>query len=428
MKKFIPLYLISFLLMSFSVKAQQSFADLTEKTINSVVNISTTLENEDSSALGSGFIIDKEGYIVTNNHVINDADVINVILNNNKVYQADLIGKDEKTDIALIKINTDEELIPVTFGDSDEIRVGDWILAIGNPFGLGASVTAGIISAKSRDIDSGSYNDFIQTDASINQGNSGGPMFDMNANLIGMNTSIFSTTGNSMGIGFATPSNIISWVVEQLKNKGTVIRGWIGIKMQPNQLEVINDENSPVKEGILVLGITENSPAQKAGVTAGDIIIKINDEIIESPKNFSKIIYTTKPGEKIKLLVWNNKNISEKSINVEIFDNNQLNEQKEDLYDNKKQNYIPEIGYLYDNYDGGVIVLKVEKNSKAEALNIKKGDVIVKADNYNIDTFDDLQKYINELRFSHKENILISLLRDNEIKNIIISFNEENND
>ena len=244
MKKALYLSLL-FVISTFSAKAQQSFADLAEKSINSVVNISTMAksndnfneESDNSITLGSGFIVDKEGYIVTNNHVIDRAEKIYITLNNEQNYEATLVGKDEKTDIALIKINPKTDLQPVIFGNSDNIRVGDWILAIGNPFGLGSSVTAGIISAKSRDIDSGSYNDFIQTDASINQGNSGGPMFNMNGEVIGMNTSIFSTTGNSMGISFATPSNIIVWIVDHLKKYGEVRRGWIGIRMQPQGLE-----------------------------------------------------------------------------------------------------------------------------------------------------------------------------------------------
>ena len=420
MKKFVILVFSLFIIFPSIVLAQQSFADVIEKNINSVVSISTLNDDDDSVALGSGFIIDNEGYIVTNNHVIDKAKTINVILNNSKNYEAKIVGYDEKTDIALIKIEINKNLKPVIFGDSDNIRVGDWILAIGNPFGLGSSVTAGIISAKSRDIDSGSYNDFIQTDASINQGNSGGPMFNMQGEVIGMNTSIFSTTGNSMGIGFATPSNNIVWVVDQLKNYGEVNRGWIGIKMQPNELEEINDDNLSIKKGILVLGITENSPAQKAGIIAGDIIIKINNNIIDSPKNFSKIIYTSKIGEDIKLTTWNNGIISDKTINVELLKNENklydINETKKE-----KQNYIPQIGYIYkDDKSNGLIILKTDNN------NLKKGDILIKVNSYSVNNIDDLYEYIKNISYSGENSVILSIIRDNEIKKLTILLEKDN--
>lgn len=430
MKKNIYLSFL-FIITAFSARAQQSFADLAEKSINSVVNISTMAktndnyneENDNTITLGSGFIIDKEGYIVTNNHVIDRAEKIYITLNNEQNYEAFLVGKDEKTDVALIKIDPKTELQPVTFGNSDEIRVGDWILAIGNPFGLGSSVTSGIISAKSRDIDSGSYNDFIQTDAPINQGNSGGPMFNMNGEVIGMNTSIFSTTGNSMGISFATPSNIIVWVVDHLKKYGEVKRGWIGIKMQPQGLDKTNNEQS----GILVLGISENSPAQKAGIKAGDIILKINNEPIESPKNFSKIVYTYQEGKKLNLTVWNNNKTREVSLIVEMqpeikdSDSYILSENIEDI-DANKHNFIPEIGLLYeDEKNEGLIIIEPDKNSDISQYNISKGDIILKIDNYRVETVDDLRNYIKNQKFSKNNKLNLSILKNNEIKNITIT-------
>lgn len=424
MKKLLLFVLYLFIINPGITNAQQNFADITEKNIDSVVSISTLVDDDNSVALGSGFIIDKEGYIVTNSHVIDKAKTINVIKNDGKIYEAKIIGNDKKTDIALIKIESDENLKPVIFGDSDNIRVGEWILAIGNPFGLGSSVTAGIISAKSRDIDSGSYNDFIQTDASINQGNSGGPMFNMQGEVIGMNTSIFSTTGNSMGIGFATPSNNIIWIVEQLKNYGIVNRGWIGIKMQPNELEYINDEKSSIKKGILVLGITENSPAQKAGIVAGDIILKINDNIVDSPKNFSKIIYTSKVGEKIKLNIWNNGIISDKIINIELL-KDQIKSDNKDQYKEQQQNYIPEIGYLYnDEKNQGLFILNIEKNSQAEKNNLQKGDIILKIDDYIINNVEDMKKHIKEVLYTGENKVVLTLLKNNEIKKVTIFLSE----
>lgn len=306
-----------------------SFADLVEKLSPSVVNISSTQKpeafeggevlqtvkdlNSDQTiatlpqehyALGSGFILDKDGYILTNNHVIEQASAVNVILSDNTEYKAKVIGSDPKTDIALIKITPDKPLQPVTLGDSDKIRVGDWILAIGNPFGLGGSVTAGIVSAKSRDIASGPYDSFIQTDASINQGSSGGPMFNLNGEVIGINTAIFSTTGGSMGIGFAIPVNLTNFVVRQLKETGSVKRGWIGVKIQPVLSSA--DIKAKIPEGVLVSGVTENSSAQKAAIEAGDIIVTLNKQPISSAQEFSRTIAESPIGQEISLLIWRN--------------------------------------------------------------------------------------------------------------------------
>ncbi|MBQ8436627.1 MAG: trypsin-like peptidase domain-containing protein, partial [Alphaproteobacteria bacterium] len=212
-----------------------SFADLVEKLTPSVVNISTSSKaqsDDKQSTLGSGFILDKEGYILTNSHVVDNAKDITAILHDNTPLSAVIIGTDKQTDIALIKVDTTHPLFPVQLGNSETIRVGDWILAIGNPFGLGGSVTAGIISAKSRDIASGPYDSYIQTDASINQGNSGGPMFNLQGEVIGINTALFSTTGANMGIGFAIPINQAHFIIKQLKEHGKVNRSWIGLKIQ----------------------------------------------------------------------------------------------------------------------------------------------------------------------------------------------------
>ncbi|MBQ7303465.1 MAG: trypsin-like peptidase domain-containing protein [Alphaproteobacteria bacterium] len=236
------------LIVSCKVNAQTSFAPLVEELMPAVVSISTNVahkndapdvhddliyENYQREILGSGFVFSDDGYIVTNAHVISDADTISVITNENDSYNADIVGIDEKTDIALIKVNADKKLNSVVLGNSDEVNVGDWVLAIGNPFGLGNSVTAGIISAKSRDIGDNSYNDYFQTDASINQGNSGGPMFNINGEVIGINSAIFSASGNGVGVGFALPSNDVAWIINQLKNNKKVVRSWLGIELKP---------------------------------------------------------------------------------------------------------------------------------------------------------------------------------------------------
>lgn len=316
-----------------------SFADLVEKLSPSVVNISTTQKPENLEggdvvslknlpenkqvaplgqehyALGSGFLLDEEGYIITNSHVIDRADKINVILSDNSQHQAKVIGTDNKTDLALIKIDTDKKLMPVNLGDSDKIRVGDWILAIGNPFGLGGSVTAGIVSAKSRDIESGPYDNFIQTDASINQGSSGGPMFNLDGEVIGINAAIFSTTGGNMGISFAIPVNNAKFVIRELKNSGSVKRGWIGVRVQPQLTEANSVGNIP--NGILISSVTEGSPAADAGIQAGDIILALNEQDMDSAQIFSRLVSESPVKGKITLKLWHNGQIENRIVNVE---------------------------------------------------------------------------------------------------------------
>ena len=289
-----------------------SFAPLIEKLSPGVVNISTLrtepansekadvlstneyirdyfLQDEGGkTSLGSGFLIDSKGYIVTNNHVIDKANEIIVTLYDDSQYNAVVIGSDKMTDLALIKIDAVNPLPFVEFGNSDELKVGDWILAIGNPFGLGGSVTAGIVSAKSRDIDAGSYDNFIQTDASINQGSSGGPMFNMQGKVVGINTAIFSSTGASMGVGFATPINLSKFVIEQLMLKGKVERGWIGVKGSTSSKNISLSANQNFSGGVMVNSLSDNSPAAKAGIEAGDIIISINGNDIKDIKKIEK--------------------------------------------------------------------------------------------------------------------------------------------
>ena len=312
-----------------------SFADLAEKLLPSVVNISTTTLPEDDAAftpetetLGSGFIISKDGYIVTNQHVINKAKSINITLSDNRKFEAEVIGEDKQTDLALLKISSDKPLAEVVFGDSDALRIGDWVLAIGNPFGLGGSVTAGIVSAKSRDIESGSYDNFIQTDAAINQGNSGGPMFNLKGEVIGVNSAIFSSTGESMGIGFATPAKMAQWVISQLRRDGKVTRGWIGVSIQPNPLQ---------EDGILVSRITEGSPAQKAGILAGDIISKFNKMPVTGVTNLSRIIAESAVGETLNFEILRNGEVLNIKVKAQKMPDNTLQKQEKKSAENTEK-------------------------------------------------------------------------------------------
>ncbi len=245
-----------------------------------------------AASLGSGFIIDaNKGYIITNNHVIRDAESVQITLANDVTIDAEIIGTDEKTDIAVLKVDDKSlNLTAVSFGDSDNLRVGDWTLVIGNPFGLGGSVTAGILSARARDISSGPYDDYLQTDASINRGNSGGPLFDMSGNVIGINTAIFSPTGGSVGIGFAIPSNLAKPVINQIIKYGRTRRGWLGVRVQKVTEEIAESLGLEQPTGALIASVNTDGPAHIAGLKAGDIILEINDQKIQEMKSLPRIV------------------------------------------------------------------------------------------------------------------------------------------
>ncbi len=435
-------FVLSVVCLASNASAQYpSFADLAEKLMPSVVNISsfTAPENTDTSnanaetseSLGSGFIIDKDGYIITNNHVVDKADSIQVTLFDNHRLEAKLIGKDPKTDLALIKIDAKTQLQPVTFGDSDKIRVGDWILAIGNPFGLGGSVTAGIVSAKSRDIESGPYDNFIQTDASINQGNSGGPMFNMSGEVIGISSAIFSTTGASQGIGFAIPVNLADWVIGQLKKFGTVKRGWIGIKIQPNSQEIAENLGISQNQGVVVSGFTPNGPAQRAGFVAGDIILSFNGETIDNTKNLSHMIAETPIGTLTSFEVWRNQKKIKLNVKIEqmpeeepaqapsseaIEENADLPPVANDeqiatlnIAGIKVKDLTPEVLSALKANINGVVVEDVLPNSDAAHKGVKIGDIIVKVDQRNVLNAQMFDEFVSDAYRENKRPILLAI-------------------
>ena len=321
-----------------------SFADLAEKLMPSVVNISTTQTIKTTSnpfpfqfppgspfedmfkefnkpterkatALGSGFIIDKKGLIVTNNHVIYGAEDIVVTVNGTTEYKAKVIGKDPYMDLAVLEIESDESFKPVSFGDSDKARIGDWVIAIGNPFGFGGTVTSGIISSRNRDIGLTRYDDFIQTDASINQGNSGGPLFDLNGKVIGINTAIIAPgQSGSIGIGFAIPANPASKVIKQLIKFGETKRGWLGVRIQEVTKEIADVEKLEKPEGALVASVSENSPADIAGIKAGDIILEFDGKKVDTMRKLPKLVAQTEVGKRVKIVIWRNKKTITKKV------------------------------------------------------------------------------------------------------------------
>ncbi len=320
-----------------------SFADLADKLMPSVVNISTTQTvrtttnqfpfqfppgspfgemfkdferptERKASSLGSGFIIDTKGTVVTNNHVISGADDILVRVGD-KEYKAKVVGADPYMDIAVLKMETKDQFKPVSFGDSDKARVGDWAVAIGNPFGLGGTVTAGIISARNRDINLTRYDDFIQTDASINQGNSGGPLFNLKGEVIGINTAIIAPgQSGSIGIGFAIPANAASNVINQLIKFGETKRGWLGVRIQEVTKEIAEVEKLKKPQGALVASVGENSPADKAGIKAGDIILNFDGKKIDTMRTLPKIVASTEVGKSVDLKIWRNKRLISKRL------------------------------------------------------------------------------------------------------------------
>lgn len=413
-----------------------SFADLAEKLTPSVVNISSFSQSETensegntplSESLGSGFIIDGNGYIITNNHVVDKAESISVTLSDNTKTEARVIGKDPKTDLALIKIETKRPLNAVKFGDSDKIRVGDWVLAIGNPFGLGSSVTAGIVSAKSRDIESGPYDSFIQTDASINQGNSGGPMFNLQGEVIGISSAIFSTTGASQGVGFAIPANLAGWVISQLKEHGEVKRGWIGIKIQPNTPEIADSLGISANQGVVVSGVTEQGPAQKAGLQAGDIVLNFNRQPIDNTKNLSRLIAETKIGTPAPIEIWRSGQKQTLTVPIELMpEETPLSAAKETASDaaetpdnGESLNIIgftvkeisPELAERYKlaPSTSGVVVTDILPNSDASRKGIKIGDIIVKIDKRNIIGESAFHEYVNDARRENNRPVLLAI-------------------
>ena len=261
------------------------------------------LQPRKTSSLGSGFIVDTSGIVVTNNHVIADADEINVILNDGTKIKAELVGVDKKTDLAVLKVKPPKPLIAVKFGDSDKLRLGEWVIAIGNPFSLGGTVTAGIVSARNRDISAGPYDNYIQTDASINRGNSGGPLFNLDGEVIGVNTLIISPSGGSIGIGFAVPSRTVAGVVDQLRQFGELRRGWLGVRIQQVTDEIAESLNVKPARGALVAGIDDKGPAKPAGIEPGDVVVKFDGKDIKEPKDLSRVVADTPVGKAVDVVI-----------------------------------------------------------------------------------------------------------------------------
>jgi serine protease Do len=450
--KFIFLTIIftfSFSIQSNSKTVPESFADIAERLMPSVVNISTTQtvvtntnpfpfqfppgspfedmfrefgtpQERKSSALGSGFIIDEKGIVVTNNHVIQDAEDIVVRVNGDQEFKAKVIGADPLSDIAVLQLETKEKFTPVQFGDSDKARIGDWVIAIGNPFGLGGTVTSGIISARNRSIGLSRYEDYIQTDASINSGNSGGPLFDMNGDVIGINTAILGRNG-SIGIGFSIPSNSAKIVIDQLIEFGETKRGWLGVRIQEVSKEIADVEKLDEPRGALVASVAKNSPSDKAGIKAGDIILEFNSVKINQMKELPAIVAKTKVGTTVKVKVWRNKKELIKNVllgRLETSDDFKVSEKQsepqqdliiEDLKITVRKLTKEDIKTRkLPNQTTGLLVTKIG-NTSPLLNSINVDSIIIEAQKTKIKTVSDLEKIVKNVLKSNQKTILFAI-------------------
>ena len=455
--------LISFFIIGFAPQvmakdAPASFADLAEKLMPSVVNISTTTtvvtssnpfpgfkfppgspfedmfkefgtpQTRKSSALGSGFIIDEKGIVITNNHVIQDAEDIVVRVNGNEEYKAKIVGADPLSDIAVLQIDSKEKFKPVKFGDSDKARIGDWVIAIGNPFGLGGTVTSGIISARNRSIGLARYEDYIQTDASINTGNSGGPLFDMNGDVIGINTAILGQSG-SIGIGFSIPSNSAKKVISQLIEFGETKRGWLGVRIQVVTKEIADAEKLDKPRGALVASVADKSPSDKAGIKAGDIIIEFNGTKIKEMKELPKIVAQTEVGKTVDVIIWRNKKEIIKKIKLgrlETSEDFKEKPKKAELEIQKIESLKITTRPLNEkdiqqrklpNQTTGLVITSIDKDSPINYLNIN--DIIIEVQKKRIKSFKDLENAVKMALKSSEKTILILIYNNQNQKRYI---------
>jgi serine protease Do len=351
-------------------------------------------------SLGSGFIVSADGYILTNNHVVEKADEISVTLLDKEEFKAEVVGTDPKTDIALIKIKADKNLLFVNLGDSERLEIGEWVLAIGNPFGLGHTVTTGIVSAKGRIIGSGPYDDFIQTDASINPGNSGGPLFNLKGEVVGINTAIIQ---GGQGIGFATPIHLAKSVLGQLKEKGKVTRGWLGVYIQRLTPDMAESLSVPGKKGALVADVTKDGPAEKAGIKSGDVIVKFDGKDVNDEHELPQVVATVKPGRKVEVKVI--REGKEKTISVTIGEMEAAPVKRAGSPDLTKglgltvQELTPEIAKHLDIENRkGVIVTSVDPGSPSDGAGFQEGDVIRQINRQAIANASEFQKMLNKVK------------------------------
>ena len=375
---------------------------------------------------GSGFFITADGYAVTNNHVVDKAKAVEITTDDGKTYDAKVIGTDPRTDLALIKVDGRSDFPFVKLAEMMP-RIGDWVVAVGNPFGLGGTVTAGIVSARGRDIGSGPYDDYIQIDAPVNKGNSGGPTFDMEGNVIGVNTAIFSPSGGSVGIAFDIPAETVRTVVAQLKDKGFVSRGWIGVQIQSVTSDIAEGLGHKGTEGALVAAPQADSPAAKAGVVAGDIITALNGHPVKDAHDLAKQIGSMTPGTTVKLSVW--RNGEEKSFSLTLGELPKSREARATSDSDAKGADLPKLGMtvapageVAGSGSEGIVVTEVDPDGLASEHGLKSGDVILEVGGSKVANAEEMRKAIGEAQKSGKHAVLMRVKSDNATKFVAIPF------
>jgi len=456
--------------------APDSFADLAEKLLPSVVNVSTTqvirgqgqpgveipqlppgspfedlfrdfLERmrpeqqapRQATSLGSGFIIDADGYVVTNYHVIAEAEEIAVILQDNTRLEAKVVGRDKLTDLALLKVEADRKLPALEWGDSEKARVGDWIIAIGNPFGLGGTVTAGIVSARARNINVGPYDDFIQTDASINRGNSGGPMFDLNGKVIGINTAIFSPSGGSIGIGFAVPSAMARGVIDQLRAHGRTRRGWLGVRIDLVTDEIAESLGMEKARGALVRSLIDDTAKDK--IRPGDVIVRVEGQPVDEMSDLPRVIAAVPPGKEIRITVF--RKGAETEVKVKLGERELAEKEREALAEKKAEDEKPQttgatLGMklapmsdalrerfeLKDDAEG-VVIVEVLPSGPAAEKRLRPGDVIVEVSQERVGAPGDVIERVAAARKAGRKSVFLLVERQGNPQFFVVRVDEE---
>jgi len=374
-----------------------------------------------TNSLGSGFIIDSSGLAVTNNHVIDGADEINVIMNDGTKIKAELVGVDKKTDLALLKFTPVKPVTAVKFGDSEKLRLGEWVIAIGNPFSLGGSVTAGIVSARNREINNGPFDSYIQTDASINRGNSGGPLFNLDGEVVGVNTLIISPTGGSIGLGFAVPSKTVAGVIDQLREYKEVRRGWLGVRIQPVTDEIAESLNIKPARGALIAGIDDKGPAKPAGLETGDVVVKFDGKDVKEPKDLSRAVAASPVGKAVDVLIIRKGKEETRKVTLgRLEDDKPVQASLKAAPEAEKPATQKALGldltglskelrakYKIKDSVKGVVVTSVDKNSDAAEKRLAAGDVIVEVAQEAVTNAADVSKRIDAVKKGGKKSVLL---------------------
>jgi len=367
-------------------------------------------------AQGSGFFISDDGYLVTNNHVVEEGSAFTVVMNDGKELDAKLIGTDPRTDLAVLKVEGDGKFTYVDFADDSKVRVGDWVVAVGNPFGLGGTVTAGIVSARGRDIGAGPYDDFLQIDASVNRGNSGGPTFNLNGQVVGINTAIFSPSGGSVGIAFDIPASTAKEVVQDLMKNGSVQRGWLGVEIQPVTSDIAESLGLKSDKGALVSSAQDDGPGKKAGITAGDVITQVDGKDVASPKELARLIGAYQPGKSVDVTVW--RDGKSETIKVDLgklpSTDKQASADQQQPAAPAKPDTLADLGLTVTKSDKGkgLVVTDVDPDSDAADRGIQPGDIITSVNSVEVNATDDVAKAMADAVKSGRKAVLMQITRD----------------